>query len=208
MLGLEHTTAPYVFPLDADDLAIPGVLAAMADRLDADPEAVACVADYQEFGSGSELRAVPERLDPFRIAYTNEYPVTSLYRRAALVGVGGWREPLPARRGYEDWNLWMSFAEAGARIAHLGPGRAGYERRLHAPGLNASARRHHAAIYHAMREQHPQLFSQLRRHRRSTDLSWPRRLLYPLVYGDRRLLRGERLVKPWLDRLGIWTARR
>src|SRR5829696_3050060 len=32
--GLKATSAPYVFPLDSDDLAIPGVLGRMADALD------------------------------------------------------------------------------------------------------------------------------------------------------------------------------
>ena len=41
--AFEASSAPYVYPLDADDLALPGVLARMADRLDADPGAVACV---------------------------------------------------------------------------------------------------------------------------------------------------------------------
>ena len=35
-----------------------------------------------------------------------------------------------------------------------------------------------------------------------------RKLLYPVVYGDRRLLRGERFIKPVLDRVGVWTLRR
>ena len=42
LTGLRATAAPYVFPLDADDLLVPGVLAAMADVLDADPELAAC----------------------------------------------------------------------------------------------------------------------------------------------------------------------
>jgi glycosyltransferase involved in cell wall biosynthesis len=48
--AFEATGAPYVYPLDADDLAIPGVLARMADLLDADPGAAACVGDVEEFG--------------------------------------------------------------------------------------------------------------------------------------------------------------
>ena len=39
-------------------------------------------------------------------------------------------------------------------------------------------------------------------------LSRPRRLLYPLVYGARAEVPFERTIKPWLDRLGIWTLTR
>ena len=37
------------------------------------------------------------------------------------------------------------------------------------------------------------------------DALAPRKLLYPLVYGERRLLNRVRFVKPLLDRAGIWT---
>ena len=124
MHGLAVTHSPYVAPLDADDLAEPGMLSMMADRLDDDPEAVACVGDILEFGDVRELvRAVPQTLDPFRVAYTNEYPVTALFRRTALDAVGGWYRAWTSRQGYEDWNLWMDFAQRGWRIVHLGAGR-------------------------------------------------------------------------------------
>ena len=60
----------------------PGRIARAADLLDADPDAVACVGDYEEFGNARDRRArCPTRLDPYRIAFTNEYPITSLFRR-------------------------------------------------------------------------------------------------------------------------------
>lgn len=204
--GVAQTSAPYVFPLDADDLLLPGVLARAADRLDAHPDAVACVGDYEEFEGSTVTRAVPARLDPYRIAYTNEYPVLSLFRRSALERYGGWRDPHPGIRGYEDWNLWMDFAQDGAQIVHLGA--TMYRRRLVATGLNAAARTRHADLYRALRAGHPRLFGRLAEHRRRSDLSRARRLLYPVVYGERRVSAPARRLKPLLDRAGIWTLRR
>ena len=86
-----------------------------ADLLEANPDAVACIGDYEEFGNDAIVRAVPDVLDPYRIAFTNEYAITSLFRRTAVERRGGWRDPLPAHRGYEDWNLWMDLAERGER---------------------------------------------------------------------------------------------
>jgi glycosyltransferase involved in cell wall biosynthesis len=206
MTGLEATSAPYVFPLDADDLVLPGRIARAADRLDADPGVAACVGDYREFERGWVVRAVPDRLDAYRIAFTNEYPITSLFRRSALVRAGGWRDPLPEHPGYEDWNLWMALAQAGEQVVHLGD--TLYLRRMHAPGLDLRARRRHAAIYRALRAGHPRLFAELEAHRQASSLSPVRRWVYPLVYGERRLLRGVRFVKPLLDRAGVWTPRR
>jgi glycosyltransferase involved in cell wall biosynthesis len=205
-VGLRATAAPFVLPLDADDLAIPGRITRAANVLEAHPEAVACVGDYEEFGNDAIVRAVPNVLDPYRVAFTNEYAITSLFRRDALVRHGGWRDPLPAHRGYEDWNLWMDLAQEGSQVVHLHD--VIYRRRLHAPGLDLLARTRHAEIYYALRAAHPELFADLPRHRARTTLSPLRRRVYPVLYGDRRLLRGIRFMKPILDKAGIWTLRR
>jgi glycosyltransferase involved in cell wall biosynthesis len=200
--AFDATTAPFVFPLDADDLAIPGVLARMADALEADPAAVACVGDIAEFGDHELVRAIPARLDPYRVALTNEYPITALYRRTAVAAAGAWR-PYYEHQGYEDWNLWMGLAERGGQIVHIGG--PGYRRRLHGQRLNQLARTRHAERYAAMRRAHPDLFARLPEYKRSSDLSRARRELYPLLYGARAEIPFERALKPWFDRLGFWT---
>ena len=202
MTGLAATSAPFVFPLDADDHAIPGVVARMADVLETNPEAAACVGDIVEFGEHDLKRLTPARLDPYRIAYTNEYPITALYRRSALVAARAW-EQLGVRQGYEDWNLWMSLAERGEQIVHLG--RAAYRRRLHGRRLNQKTREAHREHYEEMRRQHPDLFKRLPQYRRSSDLSLLRRVLYPVLFGARAEVPFERTLKRWFDRLGIWT---
>jgi glycosyltransferase involved in cell wall biosynthesis len=203
--GLRSTTAPYVYPLDADDQAVAGVLARMADLLDADPSLAAVIGDYEEFGTQALMRAVPETLDPYRVAYCNEYPVTALFRRSALERMGGWR---PGLSGYEDWDLWMSLAEAGLPVAHLGAGAAIYRRRLHGTRMLAGARANHRELYRDMRRAHPRLFADLARHRRASPMSRRRKVLYPFVYGGRRGTRAELRVKKWLDDHHLWTLRR
>ena len=207
--GVEATTAPYLFPLDTDDLAIAGMLSKLADQLDEDPGAAVAAGDYEEFGAYEVMRAVPATLDPFRVAYTNEYAVGALYRRSVVAPLGGWRDPGgPGQRGYEDWNLWMDLAALGERMIHMGPGVPVYRRRVLETGVNHDSRRRHAKLYASLREGHPDLFARVAEHRRGSDLSRVRKLLYPVVYGDRRYLRGERVIKPVLDRVGVWTARR
>ena len=204
MSGVVATSAPFVFPLDSDDELLPGSLAAMAGALDAHPDAVACVGDYLEFGNKEMLRAVPPDLDPFRITFTNEYPVTALFRRSALESTNGWT----LHGGYEDWDLWMTFAERGDHIAHLGAGRPTYRRRLHTGRMGAAARTRHREKYARLRRSHPLLFSQVAENRRRSPMSVPRKALYPLIYGGRRRWAGEPRVKSVLDRVGIWTLRR
>lgn len=198
MTGLRATGAPYVFPLDADDLAVPGALAGMADRLDATPDAAVCWGDYQEFGTRDRIRRVPARLDAYRIAYRNEYPVSSLFRRSVLESVGGW-QAVGDMVGYEDWNLWMTLAERGAIGLHSGNGIC-VRRRLHGTRMYGDAARNHIALYATLRALHPRLFAEIRTHRRSTDLGLARRCLYPVVFGWRPptglIICAERLLGP------------
>jgi glycosyltransferase involved in cell wall biosynthesis len=206
MAGVAATQAPYVFPLDADDLLVADTLPAMADRLDADPGAAVCFGDYAEFGGPEDLvRAVPATLDPFRVAYANEYPVSALFRRTALVAAGGWK---PIEWGYEDWDLWMSLVDAGQRGVHVGEGLLTYRRRLHGERMLTAAKRNHRLLYRTLKERHPRLFAAIGEHRRASDMSPLRKLLYPVVYGGRPRFRAERHLKALLDRSRVWTLRR
>jgi glycosyltransferase involved in cell wall biosynthesis len=204
MTGVRATSAPYVFPLDSDDQAVAGALGKMADRLDADPAVDVCFGDYAEFGDSELVRAVPERLDPFRLAYTDEYPVSILIRRDALERCGGWT----SADVYEDWDLWLSLAEHHVGAVHLGPNEITYRRRAHADRRGADQYARHREVYRRLRARHPALFSDLREARRSSDMSPMRKLLFPLVYGGRRRLPGEGRLRSALADRGVWTLRR
>jgi glycosyltransferase involved in cell wall biosynthesis len=206
--GLRATHARFVFPLDADDLSTPGILTAMADTLEGRPDAAACFGDYAEFGDSEIVRAVPARLDPFRLAFTNEYPISAMFRREVLETVGGWAGNGYTGSGYEDWNLWMTLAERGETAVHLGEGRITYRRRLHGARKLARGKRKHPLLYGELRRTHPTLFARIPEYRRDSDLSGIRKWLYPIVYGGRRRFRFEPAVKRLLDRLRIWTLRR
>src|SRR5262249_913629 len=154
-----------VFPLDADDLVLPGVLSAMADKLDADPQAAVCFGDYLEFGSHELVRAVPRQIDGFRLAYVNEHPVSSLLRRDLLVSFGGLR---PSVTGYEDWDLWLTIAERGLTGIYMGAGTLTFKKRFHGERMLTVAKRQHRQLYQQMRVDHPDVFDELGRHRRNS----------------------------------------
>ncbi len=178
--GLVATTAPFVFPLDSDDLLVSGALKRLADRLEAEPAAAASFGDTQEFGTRSRRNTKPVALDAFRVAYRNEYPVCSLFRREALEAVGAWQDV-----GYEDWGLWMTLAERWETAVHAGPGFTAVRYRLHGPRLHGDAVTRHRRLYAELKRTHPRLFAEIGQHRRRSTMSWPRRLAYPLLFGGR-----------------------
>jgi glycosyltransferase involved in cell wall biosynthesis len=204
MTALAATSAPYVFPLDADDVLLPGSLAVMADCLDANPDADACFGDYAEFGVQEGLRRVPDSIDPYRVAYSNDWGAPML-RRTALVEIGGWLPEGQDSRAfpYEDWHVWMSLAERGTRGLHVGRDLVTYRRRIQ-PGRRLSLdRRRHADAYKLLRALHPRLFAELRDHRRRSSLGRLQKLLYPVVYGRRPRFGFEQGLRATLDRFGI-----
>jgi glycosyltransferase involved in cell wall biosynthesis len=182
MTGVEATTAPYVLPLDADDLVVPGALAALADALDAEPRAAVAWGGLRLFG-GFQLAVPPATtFDPWELTYVSEIPGTSLVRRSALLDAGGWTLP----EGYEDWDLWLALAERGWTGAAV-------ERdvllvRQGAARLNARWLDRHEDFVADLRRGHPGLFARRRRLWRASRAPVRARLLFPLV--DRLPLTG------------------
>ncbi|HWC27171.1 MAG TPA: glycosyltransferase family 2 protein [Solirubrobacteraceae bacterium] len=201
--GLHSTEAPYVFPLDADDLVMPGVLETMADRLDAHPEAAACFGDYEVFGSSRFRRRIPLTIDPYRLAFRNELTATALYRRTMLEAVNAWEPVVPGSAGrddfFEDWHLWMSLAERHAVGVHVGRDVVVYRRRLHADRLTSAGDARRREQYRKLKERHGALFARLGEHRRRSGLPLAVKPLYPLIFGDRPRMPLEYRVKRFLE---------
>ena len=105
---------------------------------------------------------MPLRLEGYRVAYRNDYPVCSLFRRDALIRVGSWND-VGGMVGYEDWNLWMTFAERWDLALHAGPGVVAVRRRLHGPRMLGDSVGRHRKLYAELRRTHPRLFAEIGR---------------------------------------------
>jgi len=190
MAGVRATGADYVLPLDADDRLPAGALRRLRDELDARPEVVAAWGSERHFGSLDFLQRSLPSLDPWQLSYRNPLPLSALYRRDALLATGGWQ----LDGGYEDWDLWMTLAEAG----HEGVGIAAItsEYRV-APGrrLSRSSSRHGERCAR-LRARHPRLYAERRRHRRASPAPIALKLALPIIDAlpvsatRRRLLAG------------------
>jgi hypothetical protein len=192
MAGVAATTAAYVTALDADDLEAPGALAALADALDADPEAAVAWGDVRNFGDDRTYRRLGRTLDPWLITYVNELPADAMVRRETLLEAGGWQ----LRGGYEDWDLWMALAERDVRGIHV-PVLTGYYR-VRSTRMLAGAEQRHGAILAVLMERHPRLFAERGANRRRSPAPHRCKLLLPLIdrlpLGDYKKQRLFRLV--------------
>jgi len=190
MAGVRATRTEYALPLDADDRLLPGALRVLRDALERDPDAVAAWGSARHFGSLDFVQRSLPRLDPWHVSYQNHLPLSALYRREIVLAVGGWE----LEGGYEDWDLWMTLAEAGYRGIGV-PALTG-EYRIQPGRRLADSSRRHAERCDALRERHPRLFAERRSHRRAS--SAPRLLkavlpvldALPLTPTPKRLLGG------------------
>lgn len=201
--GVRHTSAPYVYPLDADDLLVPGALAALADALDADPDAAVAWGDYELFGDYDGHYRAPAAWLPWSLTYVNQYPICSLLRRSSLLAAGGWPD-----HGYEDWGLWLRFVEQGLGGVHAG--RVVYRRRLREGGGRVLVDRgRHQTLYAQLRQRYARAFDardELRRRERPP--AW-KRLVYPVLFGSRSVVpfRLEAFLQRTMMRLGLRLSR-
>ena len=176
MVGVRATEADYVFALDADDRIADGGLRRLREVLDAHPEAAAAWGSVRSFGEveyGGDR--CPPSLDPWQVTYQNHIPIGSLYRRSALLAVGGWNFP----GGYEDWDLWMTLAERGWKGIGV-PEVTAYYRIQGGRRLSRSSRRH-AERYAKLRARHQALFAARLRNWRASRLPLLLKLALPAI---------------------------
>jgi glycosyltransferase involved in cell wall biosynthesis len=141
--GLERVRTPYVVFLDADDLLLPGVLSALVDGLEANPDCSAYVCSIIDGVTGARHRSprwVARVLCTWPPVFALANTVWSLLptqgaaimRRAHVAECGGYGD---SDRG-EDWVLGVSLAFRGRVSFDRRPGLC-YRRRADSPGAAA-----------------------------------------------------------------------
>jgi glycosyltransferase involved in cell wall biosynthesis len=174
--GARTATTPYIFPLDADDLLLPGVLRLLADTLDAHPEAGVAYGDFRTFGERSQHRRTLPYVCPWLLTYRNTIPGGSLIRREAWLQTTGWKA-----RHHEDWDMWMSLIELGWKGVKVDEDIFLYRLR---PGSRFSKSRKNLHANRAIiATHHESLFSQREQNRRASPTPWAVRALLPHVQG-------------------------
>lgn len=109
--ALGYASGELILPLDADDKLHPQYLEKTVPLM---TDGVGVVAPGLQYFGGSNIYLPPQ---PTTTQY-NGTPNTSLVRKSALLGVGGWNVGI-SRLSYEDWDLWLRLLKAGWKTTLL-----------------------------------------------------------------------------------------
>ena len=152
--GISAAAGRYILPLDADDRIGPQYISQAVAALEADPGLgiVYCLAE--KFGAEQG----PWPLSPFsrwRMGLGNIIFCSAVYRKADWQQVGGYATDL--RRGWEDWDFWLSLLELGRTVHCLDL--VGFYYRKQATSM-ATGMRHFtkARLHYRMLERHRRFF--------------------------------------------------
>jgi len=109
------------------------------------------------------------------LTFIDDVPAWGLLRRDALLEVGGWT----LRAGNEDWDLWLSLAEAGWSGVHVR--RATVRYRRHGPRLSATWLSTYDAQVETIRRRHAELFDRRKATWLRSPAPWRIKLAFPLI---------------------------
>jgi FkbM family methyltransferase len=107
--GFAFADAPFILPLDADNMILPECLERCLKTLQETGAAVA-FATIQEFGDSHGKRSA-DQWKPGRFTGGNYIDAMALIRRSAWAAVGGYQRMTVM--GWEDYELWCRFIEEG-----------------------------------------------------------------------------------------------
>lgn len=175
MAGMRATDAEYALPLDADDRLLPGALRTLRTELERNPRAVAAWGSARHFGSLDFVQRSLPTLDPWQLSYQNHLPLSALYRRDAVLRAGGWQ----LEGGYEDWDLWLTLAEAGFEGVGVATVTGAY--RVEPGRRIARSSSRHGERCKRLRERHPRVYAERRRYRRASPAPRMLKLALPVI---------------------------
>lgn len=102
--GLDEAAGEYVLFLDADDLIMPGYMAAAVEALDADPSLMLVYGRGERFGAETQWELPPFSMD--MMLASNCLYISCFFRKKQAV-----RFDPAFKTGFEDWDFWLSFLE-------------------------------------------------------------------------------------------------
>ena len=111
--AIQEAKGVYILPVDADDKISPTYIEYAVATMKEGVRVVGCRAEY--FGAKQGEWILPQ-YNPERLAMRNMIHISSLFRKADWLRVGGFCEEEIYR---EDWSFWLSIMELGGEYIRL-----------------------------------------------------------------------------------------
>lgn len=113
--GIALTNAPYILPVDADNLILPAMLTKALEVFEKNAAIDVVYTDAFLFG---EVNGVNTNLEfNFqRMMLDNYLDTCAVFKRSRYLSVGGFD---PSIQGIEDWDLWLKMAFSGAQFHYV-----------------------------------------------------------------------------------------
>jgi glycosyltransferase involved in cell wall biosynthesis len=155
--GLRAASGAYLCALDADDALMPTWFERATAVLDRDAS-IAFVSCWLETFGHEQWRWTPERCDFPTLLDECTVCTAALVRSAAVREAGGFDEGMPAP-GYEDWDLWISLVERGARGVVLPEVQFRYRRHPESMSKICASPEVHTALMHYLVAKHQSAYA-------------------------------------------------
>lgn len=152
--GFRAARGEYVLPLDADDLIHPTLIEKAYWVMQKQPD-VGFVSFWLKHFGDEDWIWMPPSFNLNKLLYENTVTVTSFVRKKAWEDANGYNEIM--RHGYEDWDFWISIAEAGWQGAQIPEALFLY--RKHGKTMINAAREKHDIIVDQIRKNHPSMYN-------------------------------------------------
>lgn len=118
--GVSMSTGRYILPLDSDDMLHQDYMKEMIKILDNNVE-LGIASSYRFFFSGNKQNILQihktKGAGVLDLLFENQLMPSSMYRRTCWEQVGGYDEKM--RKGYEDWEFWISITKQGWKFKIL-----------------------------------------------------------------------------------------
>lgn len=114
--AIERARGEYIIPLDADNRLLPAMIRSTIEQLDGDAGAEVVYGDLLRFEE-QNLQVKPGPFNFGRLYRSNYIDACAGFRRTLWQRLGGYDEQM--RLGFEDWDLWLRAAVAGARFIYV-----------------------------------------------------------------------------------------
>lgn len=172
--GIMSSTAPYIIPLDADDLLNPDFIDMAYKEIRISDKIGVVYGDSEYFGEKKGV--VVRSFNPVSQLYINGIVISSLVRKEAWEASGGFDENMI--NGYEDWEFWIRVMKLKWEFRKVETIALKYRIKKHS--VNADAIERHTENLSYIQRKHIDLFSKnyIDLHREIHDLKNNRRLLF------------------------------